>query len=390
MARTSMMCSAELYQPGPDTVSLIDPMVKAWGKLSFPLTHTEATVGLERALAGHPYPPSLCILYQERRCQKGSQCNQIHVSRELVAQARQLLSCTPRVTCCSLHGDAPSQRRDFQGLCGALQARLSSNDGSFEVELASHHIAMTAFWGPLLARPTALEGNKVTITALQLCYLHQRGCCRFGMDCKRVHICREVYSQVAARLPGKCAMSSSCPTPIQAPASPTLQPAPISAPSSAAALPILRERLMGSYLSPTATSSAAGCSTHLSSAKTDAPCLGWAAPSSRHRVAPFATGSAARRSLAEAKPPRQAQELLPEVVEQVLRVFVDDEDEDEKEEVEEAVACQWASPAASSFPGLRGSCSPKSRTWDDSSESRSVVSLGHAEDEEIQESASSS
>ena len=57
-----------LFQPRPMAVPVIDPQLKQYGRVWLPLEKLQPTNGLARHQSGHPYPLSLCLLFQKQRC----------------------------------------------------------------------------------------------------------------------------------------------------------------------------------------------------------------------------------------------------------------------------------------------------------------------------------
>eukprot|EP00906_Rhabdomonas_costata_P004897 RCo007343 len=253
-----------LFEPSPLAISVIDPQLKQFGRLWLPIAKLLPTNGLARHRSGHPYPPSLCLLFQKQRCHAGEQCNQIHADVEFIAAARVALQGITYSNCCHQHGDLPSTRRDFQGLCQTMRVSFVAGDGVTKFPISSGEVAVTAFWTKWMAEHSAAMGSsahrtttEVTITPADICYLHQRSSCKYGVDCKHVHVCRATFAKIAMEL-GRCASCSnttpiSTPTPTPVPLVPVMavssSNAKKSSPSSTVgSQPVLREQLMGKCL----------------------------------------------------------------------------------------------------------------------------------------------
>eukprot|EP00906_Rhabdomonas_costata_P027981 RCo039715 len=193
----------DLFQPREGSVPVIDPKMKAFGRVWLPQSWIYPSSGLARFRMGHPYPPSLCLLFQSDRCQAGLMCNQIHASRSHVSAIRAFLRSSKCTNCCLRHGDLPSARSDFRTLCHKLKVMVVSENNTLCVSFPSNMVAMTAFWAPMLE---ALETNPgaplptVLVTPSLICNLHQHSSCRFGLDCKHVHLCRERFAQLSPKL----------------------------------------------------------------------------------------------------------------------------------------------------------------------------------------------
>lgn len=130
--------------------------------------------------------------------------------------------------------------------------------------ISAREVAVTAFWSKWMAEHTsgknATPTAEVTITPADICYLHQRSCCKYGVDCKHVHLCRARFAKVALEL-GRLASGGNT----------AATPAPGASPAVKAAQPVLRERLMGANLSLGKPESSGGATTALPPAPAPAP-----------------------------------------------------------------------------------------------------------------------
>eukprot|EP00906_Rhabdomonas_costata_P004896 RCo007342 len=261
-----------LFEPSPLAISVIDPQLKQFGRLWLPIAKLLPTNGLARHRSGHPYPPSLCLLFQKQRCHAGEQCNQIHADVEFIAAARVALQGITYSNCCHQHGDLPSTRRDFQGLCQTMRVSFVAGDGVTKFPISSGEVAVTAFWNKWIEENTTAMGSsahrtttEVTITPADICYLHQRSSCKYGVDCKHVHVCRATFAEITVelgrRVSGTKLTSFPTPTPMSSIPTPILTPVPMLpiAMASANAMkrlpfltvesqPVLREQLTGKCL----------------------------------------------------------------------------------------------------------------------------------------------
>eukprot|EP00906_Rhabdomonas_costata_P018858 RCo027478 len=189
---------AMLFQPQGSAIPVIDPELKALGRVWLPREWVQPSSGLTRYNEGHPYPPSLCLLFQADKCQAGVNCNQIHADRDQIAAMRDALRRANVSNCCGEHGDLPSARADFRALVQKLSLVVVSDDRTFSMKILPIHIAMTAYWSSLLESSQNSPGAFTrSIKASQICGLHQRKSCRFGVDCKHVHLCREQFAKLA-------------------------------------------------------------------------------------------------------------------------------------------------------------------------------------------------
>jgi hypothetical protein len=184
------------------TFSVIDPCNRT-GKINIPGCYMSETKGVTDFIecGGNPPPGtkdlSLCLLFQKGRCHAGSRCNQVHASVEFINSVRS--ASLAGKTCCARHGDLHSTSIDE-----ARTVIVTGEDGDRQFQLrdfgftASLEVALKRARGP------------VRVQGTRLCRLHLRGGCKFGRDCKNVHLC-------------------SLATPLEAPAA-VSKPAPVPAP----------------------------------------------------------------------------------------------------------------------------------------------------------------
>lgn len=171
------------------SVQVIDPMNRT-GKITVSLDRIQTTKGLEDHFAELADPTlrrrtkkdlSLCLLHCKGRCSAAFKCNQIHVEASFVEKLR-AQSATGLPPCCSRHGDAPHQA-----------PRHVSTVFVAGVMVPIENFAWTQALEALIAQGSA------HIPASKVCRLQQDGRCKFGRDCKYVHVCREVFPKVFAR-----------------------------------------------------------------------------------------------------------------------------------------------------------------------------------------------
>jgi hypothetical protein len=166
-----------------DHLNVIDPCNRT-GKISIPASFVTVTKGVSDYLKHGGTPPpdvkdlSLCLLYQKGRCNAGNRCNQVHAAPEFVSQirARSLSACS----CCAAHGDVHS--RDLQA--GSRHV-LVTKDG----EHTLYSLADFAMTPSLETAMTRARSGPIRVQATRLCRLHLKGGCKFGRDCKNVHLC---------------------------------------------------------------------------------------------------------------------------------------------------------------------------------------------------------
>eukprot|EP00667_Euglena_gracilis_P001368 EG_transcript_1369 len=183
----------ELFQPGPQKVAIVDPTLKHCGLLWVPREHVSPSKALKRITGQEQMPPSLCLLFQKGQCRADQRCNQLHVSPDFIRALRGAMADVPYSNCCIGHGDLPSLRREFQTLLAAVAVVLARN-GAPDVTLPPTSVALTVFWRPFIDQQARAENGVMRFSAARVCRLHQRGECKFGVDCNNIHVCREFWT----------------------------------------------------------------------------------------------------------------------------------------------------------------------------------------------------
>jgi hypothetical protein len=203
------------------SLEVIDPCNRT-GKISIPMQHVVGTKGVSDF---HTNPAkrdgkelSLCLLFQKGRCNAGSKCHQVHAAPDYIAALRQQVSAVKN--CCSCHGDVHSA--GYASMSNAFVTLFSnsiSDDSSLmafplsafartsflDAALRSASSSSSSHGGCSLANramePPASTAATMTIRvpAAKVCRLHSQGRCKFGKDCKNIHLCPEA-TPVAAPL----------------------------------------------------------------------------------------------------------------------------------------------------------------------------------------------
>lgn len=157
-------------------ITVVDPQRR---KLQVPLSAIEPT----KALKGRLTTPSVCLLYQSGRCRQGHNCYQVHVDPATVERLRIEVDSMP--SCCAAHGDSNDHLADFK----PTEIPSISIGGQYIVPLT--RIAYTAG----LCRILQDDRAPISVNPTVLCRLHgQKGGCRFGADCKFLHICCQILN----------------------------------------------------------------------------------------------------------------------------------------------------------------------------------------------------
>ncbi|CBZ27042.1 conserved hypothetical protein [Leishmania mexicana MHOM/GT/2001/U1103] len=163
-------------------IAVVDPQRR---KLHVPLSAIQMT----KALNGRLKTPSLCLLYQLGRCRQGDNCYQVHLDAAIVERLRADAKNMP--CCCFQHGDCNSHVMDRT----AYEGRSLGITGQFSVPLT--RVAYTAGLQRVLQDQPACAPVKPSV----LCRLHgQPGGCRFGADCRFVHVCCQILQNELASI----------------------------------------------------------------------------------------------------------------------------------------------------------------------------------------------
>jgi hypothetical protein len=164
------------------SLDVIDPCNRT-GKISVPMQHVVATKGVSDF---HNNPAkrdgkelSLCLLFQKGRCNAGSKCHQVHADPDFIAALREKALAVKN--CCSCHGDVHSA-----GFAAMSEMTVTIYSGSDELQYSLSSFARTAFLDTVL-RAKAAHGPRAP--ASKICRLHSQSRCKFGKDCKNVHLC---------------------------------------------------------------------------------------------------------------------------------------------------------------------------------------------------------
>eukprot|EP00760_Papus_ankaliazontas_P013842 PhM_4_TR15909/c1_g1_i1/m.57845 len=121
---------------------------------------------------------TVCLSYQTGSCSDGAQCMGLHVDHAYL-QATRLLRGTP---CCARHDDVFSRHVNHN--MKGTSYRLRAVDGTL------HDIELNEL-GITEALPSP-DGVHI-IDASSVCRKYLDGQCKFGKECRNVHVCREKY-----------------------------------------------------------------------------------------------------------------------------------------------------------------------------------------------------
>lgn len=199
--RVALVAPAAADVLGCDEIFVIDPLNRT-GKIRVPLRHALETKGLTEALQAAEIAAfataedapardlSLCLLFQKGRCNAGARCRQIHVDVEFVESVR-AAACSSN-NCCAHHGDAHSQHltRDPRSVV------VIGDRGC----VGEYPMAAFASTKGLEAVAVRISGAVIKVGANAICRLHSQGRCKFGRDCRNVHLCLNGAHDVTMQL----------------------------------------------------------------------------------------------------------------------------------------------------------------------------------------------
>lgn len=131
---------------------------------------------------------SLCLLFQRGQCKAGSKCHQIHADPNYISSLREQAAAGSN--CCATHGD----------MCSAGFLQLNRSVAIVDSTGAGMAYPLSCFGRTqLLDHLLRQAGGTCRVPASKICRLHTQGRCKFGRDCKNVHLCRTAAPTVAAK-----------------------------------------------------------------------------------------------------------------------------------------------------------------------------------------------
>jgi hypothetical protein len=177
--------------PAAKTIPLIDPTFRG-GLIEVPVSKTFDTKGRADFVKGTLQKDlSLCCLFQRGRCTLQERCHQIHVDTQFMAAVRQQNAHI--VSCCRRCKDTASLTTNavsffatyFQGSCRNLTVNVAPGcDKTVDVELLAFTTGLESW-----LHDDAREDANTTVPTRKVCRLHLGGRCKYGKDCKYIHLC---------------------------------------------------------------------------------------------------------------------------------------------------------------------------------------------------------
>jgi hypothetical protein len=185
-------------------VTIIDPAFRS-GKIDIPIEKTTMTKGRDEWIEGklRNRDLSLCCLFQKGRCHAQERCHQVHADRDYVTSLRNQQSTV--VSCCRHCHDTASLSSAAMNFFAANMPTASTVKITFgEADEPNAYPASRLAFTDGLIQQFRDHGCKevhgvIDIPARRVCRLHAKGVCKYGKDCKNVHVCCQLGEAVMVR-----------------------------------------------------------------------------------------------------------------------------------------------------------------------------------------------
>jgi hypothetical protein len=202
--RAKTMTTSDAESKAMKEITVIDPTSR-YGKLSVPMSYTLDTKGrAEWVKCGGKLKKdlSICCLFQKGKCHVGERCFQVHVDRAYVIELRKKYA--NLTTCChgcgDVHSDTDAHRRLLQGSFTNGKVAISFGGCDDSVDIQANRLANT------IGLEDALKGRydgvvrrrdgTLVFSFSKVCRLHLKNACKYGRDCKNLHICHKCAGQL--------------------------------------------------------------------------------------------------------------------------------------------------------------------------------------------------
>lgn len=203
-------------------VTIIDPAFRS-GKIEIPIEKTSVTKGRDEWIDGklRNRDLSLCCLFQKGRCHAQERCHQVHADRDYVASLRAQQSTV--VSCCRFCHDTasltPAAAAFFAAnMPSATSIRITFGEADEPNVVPASRVAFTDGLIQQFRDHGCKESQgSIDIPARRVCRLHAKGVCKYGKDCKNVHVCCQLGENVMVR---RSSAASSVATPVSKTSSP--------------------------------------------------------------------------------------------------------------------------------------------------------------------------
>ena len=177
-----------LFQPGDGSIPCIAYDLKHFGCIWIPSRYVEnAPASLQVSAGNAAY---ICMDRQRGQCIARDGCKRLHVSPHFMDVVRRAPLAAPFSNCCLTHGDVPSRRPHFGGICHGIALEIVGDPGKPRFFVAPRLIAATAYWDNRSDLPAQYA---IKVGDRRVCRLHQQNLCNRGPLCGNVHFCREMW-----------------------------------------------------------------------------------------------------------------------------------------------------------------------------------------------------
>lgn len=172
-------------------IQVIDPVFRA-GKLDIPVEKTFATKGRDDWLNGVLRKDlSLCCLFQKGKCHAEDKCHQVHVDKEFMSALRSEQS--KIISCCRHCHDTASSTPaalSFFAMHSSKQVKLLCTDSRGGANYIP--LERLAYTPGLVEVAAEATGRELVLLGRRICRLHLKGACKYGKDCKNIHVCSKL------------------------------------------------------------------------------------------------------------------------------------------------------------------------------------------------------
>jgi hypothetical protein len=189
-------------------IVVIDPTSR-YGKLAIPMNLTFETKGRAEWIKCNgklKKDLSICCLFQKGKCHVGERCFQVHIDRSYVIELRKKYA--HLTTCChscgDVHSDNDAHRRLVRSSFPTGAVAISFGGFDLAVEIKAAHLASTIGLEDALKPQQHQQRDGVVrrrdgtpvFSFSKVCRLHLKNSCKYGKDCKNLHICYKVADQL--------------------------------------------------------------------------------------------------------------------------------------------------------------------------------------------------
>ena len=189
--RRFTQCNTSANRP-TGTIAVLDP-TGGRGLLHVPVSLTMPTRGRDEWLSGKLQKDlSLCTLFQKGRCHAHSNCFQVHADLEFVAKVR--AEQASMISCCVGCGDSGSKGQEGHTFLekhvpASTKLAITFPNGESRVVDRSSLAYTEGLVQQFVVHRSHVENGRLEVPVRRVCRLHLKSFCKYGKDCKNVHLC---------------------------------------------------------------------------------------------------------------------------------------------------------------------------------------------------------